>query len=103
MRRLTDRGGRIRVKRYLFYSGRTQPITRPQPKACADEGLNIPGHRKPIEMVIAADQPVLAALRRAEFDDKIRGILERELGLTLHGVRVGSSRDDLDARAHRGR
>jgi hypothetical protein len=45
-------------------------------------------------MDIAADQPVMVALRRPEFDDYIRSILDRELGLTLHGVRVGSSRDD---------
>src|SRR5262245_625618 len=45
-------------------------------------------------MVIVADQPVLSAFRRAECDDYIRSILDRELGLTLHGVRVGSLRDD---------
>jgi hypothetical protein len=45
-------------------------------------------------MDIATDQLVLAILRRPEFDDHIRSILERELGLTLHGVRAGSSRDD---------
>jgi hypothetical protein len=45
-------------------------------------------------MDIASDQPVLAPLRRAELDGYLLKILERELGLTLHGVRIGSSRDD---------
>ena len=45
-------------------------------------------------MDITTDQPVLAPLRRPEFDNYIRSILERELRLTLYGVQVGSSRDD---------